>query len=133
VRLMLKSFTVLDPNLMNLICENPRYTKMTPEEILRKFMSGRMMAKKVRYIDNVANGPLLHYNEVQPDALKVKNNKDALPNKILQIEAADLNEDEMALMIKRFKIALKGCKTTPTRTGQGGNTSASSAVGLVIS
>jgi hypothetical protein len=38
VHLMLRPFTVLDPNLVNL-----RYTKMTPEEILRKFVSGRMM------------------------------------------------------------------------------------------
>ena len=43
VRLMLCSFTVLDPNIVNLIRENPRYTKMTPEEILGKFVSGRMM------------------------------------------------------------------------------------------
>jgi hypothetical protein len=34
VRLMLRSFTVIDPHLVNLIRENPRYTKMTPEEIL---------------------------------------------------------------------------------------------------
>jgi hypothetical protein len=39
VRLMLRSFTVIDPHLVNLIRENPRYTKMTPEEILRKFVS----------------------------------------------------------------------------------------------
>jgi hypothetical protein len=32
VRLMLRSFTVIDPHLVNLIRENPRYTKMTPEE-----------------------------------------------------------------------------------------------------
>jgi hypothetical protein len=38
VHLMLRRFTVLDPNLVNL-----RYTKMTPEEILRKFVSGCMM------------------------------------------------------------------------------------------
>jgi hypothetical protein len=36
VRLMLRSFTVIDPHLVNLICENPRNTKMTPEEITRK-------------------------------------------------------------------------------------------------
>jgi hypothetical protein len=36
VRLMLRPFTVIDPHLVNLICENPRYTKMTPEEILEK-------------------------------------------------------------------------------------------------
>jgi hypothetical protein len=40
VRLMLKSFTVIDPHLVNLIRENPRYTKMTPKEILGKFVSG---------------------------------------------------------------------------------------------
>jgi hypothetical protein len=46
VRLMLRSFTVIDPHLVNLIRENPRYTKMTPEEILGKFVSGRMMVKE---------------------------------------------------------------------------------------
>jgi hypothetical protein len=44
---MLRSFIVIDPNLVNLIHENPRYTKMSPEEILGKFVSGRMMAKEV--------------------------------------------------------------------------------------
>jgi hypothetical protein len=36
---MLRSFIVIDPHLVNLICENPRYTKMTPGEILEKFVS----------------------------------------------------------------------------------------------
>jgi hypothetical protein len=40
VRLMLRSFTIIDPHLVNLIRENPKYTKMTLEEILRKFVSG---------------------------------------------------------------------------------------------
>jgi hypothetical protein len=33
---MLRSFIVIDPRLVNLIHENPRYTKMMPEEILGK-------------------------------------------------------------------------------------------------
>jgi hypothetical protein len=32
--LMLRSFTIIDPHHVNLIRENPRYTKMTPDEIL---------------------------------------------------------------------------------------------------
>jgi hypothetical protein len=56
VRLMLRSFTVLDPHLVNNIRENPRYTKMTPEEILGKFVSGRMMIKEARYVDDALNG-----------------------------------------------------------------------------
>jgi hypothetical protein len=53
---MLRSFTVIDLHLVNLIRENPRYTKMTPEEILGKFVSGHMMVKEARYVDDALNG-----------------------------------------------------------------------------
>jgi hypothetical protein len=103
---MLRSFTVIDPHLVNLIRENPRYTKMTPEEILGKFVSGRMMVKEARYVDDALNGPLPIY-ESQPVALKATSSKEALPSKVAQVESAGLNEDEMVLIIKRFKTALK--------------------------
>jgi hypothetical protein len=61
VRLMLRSFTIIDLHLVNLIRENPRYTKMTPEEILGKFVSGRMMVKEAKYVDDITNGPLPLY------------------------------------------------------------------------
>jgi hypothetical protein len=109
VRLMLRSFTVLDPHLVNSIRENPRYNKMTPEEILGKFVSRRMMIKEARYIDEALNGPMPVY-EPQTVALKATSSKEALPSKVAQVEAAGLNEDEMALIIKRFKTALKGRK-----------------------
>jgi hypothetical protein len=114
VRLMLRSFTVIDPHLVNLICENPRYTKMTPEEILGKFVNRRMMVKEARYVDDALNGPLPIY-EPQPVALKATSSKEALPSRVAQVEAVRLNEDEMALIIKRFKIALKGRKEYPNR------------------
>jgi hypothetical protein len=114
VRLMIRSFTVIDPHLVNLIRENPRYTKMTPEEILRKFVSGHIMVKEARYVDDALNGPLPVY-EPQPVALKETSNREALPSKVAQVEAARLNEDEMALIIKRFKTALKGRKEYPNK------------------
>jgi hypothetical protein len=107
VRLMLRSFTVLDPHLVNSIRENPRYTKMTPEEILGKFVSRCMMIKEARYVDEALNGPMPIY-EHQTVALKATSSREALPSKVAQVEAAGLNEDEMALIIKRFKTALKG-------------------------
>src|SRR6187455_1180413 len=109
VRLMLRSFTVIDPHLVNLIRENPRYTKMTPEEILGKFVSWRMMVKEARYVDDALNGPMPIY-EPQPIALKATSSREALPSKVAQVEAVGLNEDEMALIIKCFKTALKGRK-----------------------
>jgi hypothetical protein len=114
VRLMLRSFTIIDPHLVNLIRENPRYTKMTPEEILGKFVSRRMMVKEARYVDDALNGPLPVY-EPQPVALKATSSKEALQSKVAQVEAAGLNEDEMALIIKRFKTALKGRKEYPSK------------------
>jgi hypothetical protein len=114
VRLMLRSFTVIDPHLVNLIREYPRYTKMTPEEILGKFVSGRMMVKEARYVDDALNGPL-HVYEPQPVSLKATNSREALPSKVAQVEAAVLNEDEMALIIKRFKTTLKGHKEYPNK------------------
>jgi hypothetical protein len=114
VELMLRSFTIIDPHLVNLIHEKPRYTKMTPEEILGKIVIGRMMVKEARYVDNIVNGPLPLY-EPQPIDLKATNSKEALPNKVAQVEAVGLNEEEMALVIKHFKTALKGRKEYPNK------------------
>jgi hypothetical protein len=111
---MLMSFTVIDPHLVNLIRENPRYTKMAPEEILGKFVSGRMMVKEARYMDDALNGPLPIYKP-QTVALKATSSTETLPSKVAQVEAAGLNEDEMALIIKRFKTSLKGRKEYPNK------------------
>jgi hypothetical protein len=119
---MLRSFTVLDPHLVNSIRENPRYTKMTPEEILGKFVSGRMMIKEARYVDEALNGPM-PIHEPQTVALKATSKREGLPSKVAQVEAAGLNEDEMALIIKRFKTALKGRKEHPNKSKMKGKRS----------
>jgi hypothetical protein len=111
---MLRSLTVIDPHLVNLIRENRRYTKMTPEEILEKFVSGRMIVKEARYVDDALNGPL-PVHKPQTVALKATSSRETLPNKVAQVEAAGLNEDEMVLIIKRFKTALKGRKEYPNK------------------
>jgi hypothetical protein len=73
-----------------------------------------MMVKEARYVDDALNGPVPVY-EPQPVALKATSSKEALPSKVAQVEAAGLNEDEMALIIKRFKTALKGRKEYPNK------------------
>jgi hypothetical protein len=78
--------------------------------------------KKARYIDDALNGPLPVY-EPQPVALKATSSREALPSKVAQVEAAGLNEDEMALIIKRFKIALKGHKEYPNKNKSRGKRS----------
>jgi hypothetical protein len=87
---------------------------MTPEEILGKFVSGRMKIKEARYVDDALNGPMPVY-EPQPVALKATSSRETLPSKVAQVEATGLNEDEMALIIKHFKTALKGRKEYPNK------------------
>jgi hypothetical protein len=65
-------------------------------------------------VDDALNSPL-PICESQPVAVKATNSKEALPSKVAQVEAAGLNEDEMALIIKRFKTALKECKEYPNK------------------
>jgi hypothetical protein len=72
------------------------------------------MEKEARYIDDALNDPLPVY-EPQPVALKATSGKEALPSRVAQVEVVGLNEDEMALIIKRFKIALKGRKEYPNK------------------
>jgi hypothetical protein len=119
VRLMLRSFTVIDPHLINLIRENPRYTKMTSEEILGKFVSGRMMVKEARYVDDALNGPLPVY-EPQPVALKATSSREALPSRVAQCLSSSASRPH-----------LKDARSTPTRTKQGESAPASNAVRLV--
>ena len=63
-------------------------------------------------MNDALNGPLPIY-ESQLVALKATSSKEALPSKVAQVEAVGLNEDKMALIIKRFKTALKGHKEYP--------------------
>jgi hypothetical protein len=70
------------------------------------------MIKEARYADDALNGPI---HEPPPVALKATSSKEALPSKVAQVEAAGLNEEEMALIIKRFKTALKGRKEHPRK------------------
>jgi hypothetical protein len=66
-----------------------------------------MMIKEARYVDEALNGPI---HEPQAIALKATSSKEALPSKVAQVEAVGLNEEELALIIKRFKTTLKGRK-----------------------
>jgi hypothetical protein len=81
-------------------------------------------------VDDALNG-LLPVYKPRPVAFKATSSREALPSKVAQVEAAGLNEDEMELIIKRFKTALKGRKEYPTKNKTRGNAPASNAVRLV--
>jgi hypothetical protein len=81
-----------------------------PQKIRKRAHDG----EEARYVDDALNGPLPVY-ESQPIALKATSSREAIPSKVAQVEVAGLNEDEMALIIKWFKTALKGHKEYPNK------------------
>jgi hypothetical protein len=131
IRLMLRSFTVIDPHHVNLIRENPRYTKMTPEEILGKFVSGRIMVKEARYVDDALNGPLLVY-EPQPVALKATSSKRRYQVRWHKWRLLASTKMRWRLSSSASRPHLKDARSTPTRTKLGESAPASNALRLVI-
>jgi hypothetical protein len=51
---MLGSFIPHNATLVTLICDNTRYKKMVPKEVLGKFLSHEMMVKHSKYTDDLA-------------------------------------------------------------------------------
>jgi hypothetical protein len=93
MHLMLRSFTILGPILVSLICENPRYTKMVPEEVLGKFGSHQIMVKDTKYIDDVTNGStpthratksLLSKQQMRRSHFQARGSKSRLPTSMMR-------------------------------------------------
>jgi hypothetical protein len=87
------------------------------------------MIKEARYVDDALNGPI---NEPQPVALKATRSKEALPSKVAQVEAAGLNDEEMASSSSASRRRLKVARDSQARPSQRGSAHASNVVSLVI-
>lgn len=59
----------MKPTQVQLIHENARYEEMSPEEVIRKFMSFELMVKDSRHTENMAQG-ISSTPEPQPVAFK---------------------------------------------------------------
>jgi hypothetical protein len=105
VKVILRSLVFLNPTQVQLIRGNPRYTLMTPEEVIRNFVSFELMIKGSKKI-NELDGPST--SEAQPVAFKATEEKkeESTPSRT-PIDASKLDNEEMALIIKSFRQILK--------------------------
>ena len=53
VKVILRSLIFLNPTQVQLICGDPRYTLMSPEEVIGKFVSFELMIKGSKQILNL--------------------------------------------------------------------------------
>jgi hypothetical protein len=106
VKVILRSLVFLNPTQVQLIRGDPRYTLMSPEEVIGKFVSFELMIKGSKKI--IEQGASSSMPEAQPVAFKATKEKkeDSSLNRI-PIDASKLDNEEMALIIKSFRQILK--------------------------
>jgi hypothetical protein len=98
VKVILRSLVFLNPTQVQLIRGDPRYTLMSPEEVIGKFVSFELMIKGSKKIieQGTSSTP-----DVQPVAFKATEEKkeDSTSSRI-PIDASKLDNEEMALIIE---------------------------------
>jgi hypothetical protein len=105
VKVILRSLVFRNPTQVQLICCDPRYKLMSPEEVIRKFVSFKLMIKGSKQI--VEQGGT-STPEVQPVAFKAtEEKKEESTSSRLPIDASKLDNEEMTLIIKSFRQILK--------------------------
>jgi hypothetical protein len=105
VKVILRSLVFLNPTQVQLIRGNPRYTLMTPEEVIGNFVSFELMikgSKKINELDDPST------SEAQPVAFKATEEKKEESTSSRQpIDASKLDNEKMSLIIKSFRQILK--------------------------
>jgi hypothetical protein len=105
VKVILRSLVFLNPTQVQLIRGNPRYTLMSPEEVIGNFVSFELMIKDSKKI-NELDGPSTF--EAQPVTFKAtEEKKEESTSSRTPIDASKLDNEEMALIIKSFRQILK--------------------------
>jgi hypothetical protein len=105
VKVILRSLVFLNPTQVQLIRGNPRYTLMTPEEVIGNFVSFELMIKGSKKIVEL-DGPST--SEAQPVAFKAtEEKKEESTSSRTPIDASKLDNEEMTLIIKSFRQILK--------------------------
>jgi hypothetical protein len=103
VKVILRSLVFRNPTQVQLIHGDPRYKKMSPNEVIGKFVSFELMIKYSKHIVNLEQGAT-STPEVQPVAFKEPEEKkeESTPSRV-PIDVSKLDNEEMALIIKSFR------------------------------
>jgi hypothetical protein len=106
VKVILRSLVFCNPTQVQLIRGDPRFKQMSLEEVIGKFVSFELMIKDSKHIVNLEQGAT-STPEVQPVAFKATEEKEESTPSRLPIDASNLDNEEMALIIKSFRQILK--------------------------
>jgi hypothetical protein len=108
VKVILRSLVFCNPTQVQLICRDPIYKQMSPEEVNGKFVSFELIIKDSKHIVNLEQGAT-STPKVQPIAFKAIEEKkeESTPTSRLPIDTSKLDNEEMTLNINSFWQILK--------------------------
>jgi hypothetical protein len=105
IKVILRSLVFLNPTQVQLIRGDPRYKLMSSEEVIGKFVSFELMIKGSKKIIEQGDSST---PEAQPVAFKAtEEKKQESTSSRLPIDASELDNEEIALIIKSFRQILK--------------------------
>jgi hypothetical protein len=105
VKVILRSLVFRNPTQVQLICGDPRYKLMSPEEVIGKFVSFELMIKGSKQI--VEQGDT-STPEVQPVAFKAtEEKKEESTSSRLPIDASKLDKEEKDYKPRSKKVCYK--------------------------
>jgi hypothetical protein len=121
VKVILRSLVFRNPTQVQLIHGDPRYKLMPPKEVIGKFVSIELMINGFKHIVDLEQGGT-SIAEVQPITFKAtEEKKEESTSSRLPIDASELDNEEMTLIIKSFRQILKQKKgerlQTPLQEG----------------
>jgi hypothetical protein len=107
VKVILRSLVFRNRTQVQLIRGDPRYKLMSPEEVIGRFVSFKLMIKGSKHIVDLEQGAT-STPELQPLAFKATEEKKVeSTSSRLPIDASKLDYEEMTLIIKSFRQILK--------------------------
>jgi hypothetical protein len=112
VKVILRSLVFHNPTQVQLICGDPRYKLMSPEEVIGKFVSFELMIKDSKHIVNLEQGAT-STPEVQPVAFK------AMEEKKEQSTLSRLPIDAPSSTTRKWRSSLRASAKSSSKEGEG--------------
>jgi hypothetical protein len=111
VKVILRSLVFRNPTQVQLIRGGPRYTLMSPEEVIGKFVSLELMIKDSKHIVNLEQGAT-STPEVQPIAFKATEEEKESTSSRLPIDASKLDK-------RRWRSSSRASAKSSNKGGEG--------------
>jgi hypothetical protein len=110
---MMRAYTLMNYNVVALICQDPAYKKMSSDDVLGRIINHEVYIEEVNHVKNLSKGiTTTRKQEIAFKANKKSKNKQEVVESSSEEEeeerdSSECDDEDMALFIKKFKKYIK--------------------------